>query len=145
MNPKTVFKKSNKGEEEIRTRKYGISQNLRQVLIFVDGEAAVSKILEKTAGLPHVDRSLEELERQGLIEANGTATIGDVKNELIAMARQTLGADAEKVVAKITDAQETKQGLEAAIASCKKLVRLTIDEKKAEELINKCSELLGRL
>jgi len=145
MNPKTVFKKSNKGEEEIRTRRYGISQNLRQVLIFVDGEAAVSKILEKTAGLPHVDRSLEELERQGLIEANGTATVGAVKNELIAMARQTLGADAEKVVAKITDAQETKQGLEAAIASCKKLVRLTIDEKKAEELINKCSELLGRL
>jgi len=145
MNPKTVFKKSNKGEEEIRTRKYGISQNLRQVLIFVDGEAAVSKILEKTAGLPHVDRSLEELERQGLIEANGTATVGAVKNELIAMARQTLGTDAEKVVAKITDAQETKQGLEAAIASCKKLVRLTIDEKKAEELINKCSELLGRL
>jgi hypothetical protein len=145
MNPKTVFKKSDKGEEEIRTRKSGISQNLRQVLIFVDGETAVSKILEKTAGLPYVDRSLEELERQGLIEADRTATVAAVKGELIAMARQTLGADAEKVVAKITDAQETKQGLEAAIASCKKLVRLTIDEKKAEELINKCSELLGRL
>lgn len=145
MNPKTVFKKSNKGEEEIRTRKYGISQNLRQVLIFVDGETAVSKILEKTAGLPLVDRSLEELERQGLIEANGTATVAAVKKELIAMARQTLGADAEKIVSKITDAQETKQGLEAAIAGCKKLVRLTIDEKKADELINKCSDLLGRL
>lgn len=145
MNPKTVFKKSDKGEEEIRTRKYGISQNLRQVLIFVDGETAVSKILEKTAGLPHVDRSLEELERQGFIEADRTATVAAVKDELIAMTRQMLGADAEKVVAKITDAQETKQDLEAAIAGCKKLVRLTIDEKKAEELINKCSELLGRL
>lgn len=145
MNPKTVFKKSDKGEEELRTRKYGISQNLRQVLIFVDGETAVSKVLEKTAGLPQVDRSLEELERQGFIEADSTATVAAVKDELIAMARKTLGADAEKVVAKITDAQETKQGLEAAIASCKKLVRLTIDEKKAEELINKCSELLGRL
>lgn len=145
MNPKTVFKKSDKGEEEIRTRKSGISQNLRQVLIFVDGQTAVSKILEKAAGLPHVDRSLEELERQGFIEADRTATVAAVKDELIAMARQTLGADAEKVVAKITDAQETKQGLEAAIASCKKLVRLTIDEKKADELIKKCSELLGWL
>jgi len=145
MNPNTVYKKSDKGEDEIRTRNSGMSQNLRQVLIFVDGETAVSKILEKTAGLPHVGRSLEELERQGFIEANRTATVAAVKHELIAMARQTLGADAEKVVAKITDAQETKQGLEAAIASCKKLVRLTIDEKKAEELINKCSELLGRL
>ncbi len=145
MTPKTIFKKSDKGEEEIRTRKYGVSQHLRQVLIFIDGETAVSKILEKTAGLPHVDRSLEELERQGFIEADRTATVAAVKDELLAMARQTLGADAEKVVAKITDAQETKQGLEAAIASCKKLVRLTIDEKKAEELINKCSELLGQL
>ncbi|HSQ77843.1 MAG TPA: hypothetical protein VLN91_03025 [Nitrospirota bacterium] len=85
------------------------------------------------------------MEQQGFIEADRTATVAAVKDELIGMARQTLGADAEKVVAKITDAQETKQGLEAAIASCKKLVRLTIDEKKAEELINKCSELLGRL
>jgi DNA-binding transcriptional regulator YhcF (GntR family) len=145
MNPKIIFRKSNKGEEELRTRKFGISQNLRQVLIFVDGETAVSKILEKTAGLPHVDRSLEELERQGFIEADRTATVAAVKDELIAMARQMLGADAEKVVAKIADARETKQDLEAAIAGCKKLVRLTIDEKKAEELINKCSELLGRL
>jgi predicted transcriptional regulator len=144
MNPTTVFKKSDKGEEEIRTRKYGISQSLRQVLIFVDGTTAVSKILEKTSGLPEVNRALEELQQQGFIEEN-TSTAASVKQELIAMARQTLGAGAEKVVTKITDAPDTKQGLEAAVSGCKKLVRLTIDEKKADELIGKCSELLGRL
>jgi hypothetical protein len=145
MNPTTVFKKSEKGEEEIRTRKHGISQQLRQVLIFVDGTAAVSKILEKTAGLSEVDRALEELQQQGFIEESNAANATSVKAELIAMARSTLGAGAEKVVAKITDAPDTKPGLEAAVAGCKKLVRLTIDEKKADELITKCSELLSRL
>jgi hypothetical protein len=145
MNPTTVFKKSEKGEEEIRTRKFGIAQHLRQVLIFVDGSTAVSKILEKASGLPDVEPSLEELHRQGFIEENTAPNVASLKEELIAMARNTLGAGAEKVVAKITDAPETKPGLEAAIAGCKKLVRLTIDEKKADELIHKCSELLSRL
>jgi hypothetical protein len=145
MDPKTILKKTDKGEEEIRTRKYGISQPLRQILIFVDGKAMASKIIEKAAGLPDVSRSLDELTRQGFIRADETVTAAMVKQDLIAMARDMLGADAEKVVSKITDAPETKEGLEAVTAACKKLVRITIDEKKAEELMSRCSAIMSRL
>lgn len=145
MDPKRVYQKTDKGEEELRIRKYGIPQHLRQVLIFVDGRSNIAKILEKAAGFPNVGRSLEELAQQGFIRLDETVTIGGIKSELIETAKQILGADAEKIISKIKDAPETKEGLQATISSCKKFVKLVIDEQKAEELIQKCSEIMSRL
>ena len=145
MDPKKVYQKTSKGEEELRTRKYNVPQNLRQVLIFVDGKSNITKILEKAAGFPNVGQSLEELAVQGFIHLDETVTFAGIKEELIATARQILGADAEKVVAKIKDAPDTKEGLQATTKSCMKLVKLVIDEKKAEEMIRKCSEIMSRL
>jgi hypothetical protein len=145
MDPKKIYLKTAKGEEELRTRKYNIPQNLRQVLIFVDGKSNITKILEKAAGFPNVGQSLEELAQQGYIQLDDTVTFAGIKDELIATARQTLGSDAEKVISKIKDAPDTKEGLQATVNSCKKLVKLVIDEKKAEELIRKCSEIMSRL
>jgi len=145
MDPKTIYQKTVKGEEELRTRKYNLPQNLRQVLIFVDGKSNITKILEKSAGFPNVGQSLEDLAAQGFVYFDDTVTFAGIKEELIATARQTLGADAEKVIAKIKDAPDSKEGLQATMSSCKKLVKLVIDEKKAEELIQKCSEIMSRL
>jgi DNA-binding PadR family transcriptional regulator len=145
MDPKKIYQKTGKGEEELQTRKYNVPQNLRQVLILVDGKSNITKILEKAVRFPNVDQSLEELARQGFIRFDETVTIAGIKDELIATARQTLGADAEKVIAKIKNAPDSKEGLQATMNSCKKLVKLIIDEKKAEELIRMCSEIMARL
>jgi len=120
MDPKKIYQKTEKGEDELRTRKYNIPQNLRQVLIFVDGKSNIAKVLEKAAGFPNVGLSLEELAVQGFIQLDETITFAGIKDELIATARQTLGADAEKVIAKIKDAPETKEGLQSTMDNCKK-------------------------
>ncbi len=145
MNPKKIYKKTAKGLEEIDSRKYGISQNLRHVLIFVDGKSDVSKILEKGSGFPNIEQHLEDLASQGFIQSDVLTTISAIKEELIAAAEQTLGPDAEKIITKLRDAHETKEGLEETVSSCKRLVRLVIDEKKAEELMSRCSAILARL
>jgi DNA-binding PadR family transcriptional regulator len=145
MDLKKIYQKTVKGEEELRTRKYNLPQNLRQVLIFVDGKSNITKILEKAAGFPNVGQSLEQLAAQEFIQIDDTVSFTAIKDELIATAQQTLGADAEKVIAKIKDAPETKEGLQATMDNCKKYVKLVIDEKKAEELIRKCSEIMSRL
>ncbi|HEY6012331.1 MAG TPA: hypothetical protein VIX18_12785 [Nitrospirota bacterium] len=145
MNSKKVYKKTAKGLEEISSRKYGISQNLRHVLILVDGMADVTKILEKGSGIPNIEQHLEELAAQGFIQSDDHTTISAIKEELIAAAQQTLGPDADKIITKLRDAHETKEGLEETVSSCKRLVRLVIDEKKAEELMSKCSAILARL
>ena len=104
MNPKRVFKKTAKGQEEMTSRKYGLSQNLRHVLIFVDGVADVAKILEKGSGCPNIEQHLEELASQGFIQSDDLTSISVIKEELIAAAKETLGPDAEKIVAKLKDA-----------------------------------------
>lgn len=145
MDPKKVYKKTEKGEEELRTRKCGLPQNLRQVLIFVDGKSNITKILEKAAGFPNVGQALEELSLQGFIHLDEAVTLAGIKEELIDIAQLTLGSDAEKVIAKIKDAPDTKEGLQKTMDNCKKFVKLVIDEKKADELILKCSEVMSRL
>jgi hypothetical protein len=145
MNPKRIYKKTAKGLEEINSRKFGLSQNLRHVLIFVDGIADVAKILEKGSGIANIEQHLEELAGQGFIQSDDHTTISAIKEELIEVAKQTLGPDADKIITKLKDAHETKEGLEETVGSCKRLVRLVIDEKKAEELMSKCSAILARL
>ena len=146
MNPNTVYKKTEKGTEEINTRKYGLSQELRRVLIFVDGTSSVAKILIKAAGFPNIEKHLEDLARQGFVRADESAvTLASIKAELIATAQQILGADAEKIVSKLREAHDSKDALEDTVSKCKRLVRLVIDEKKADELVRRCSEILAKL
>ncbi|HDO21808.1 MAG TPA: hypothetical protein ENG86_03005, partial [Nitrospirae bacterium] len=61
--------KTEKGEEEIKSRKYSVPLSLRHVLILIDGKSNAVKILEKGRGLPDIMNSLDELVTRGLIEA----------------------------------------------------------------------------
>ncbi len=143
MDTGLVYQKTDKGEEEIRSRTHGLSVGLRRILILVDGTSTVQKILDKGAGLQDIVPSLAELEKEGFIQAR-EADIASIKDELINVARQTLGDDAEKIVRKLKEAPDTRDGLEAAISNCKKFVKLVIDEAKADELSQKCAKILER-
>jgi hypothetical protein len=145
MNQIRVYARTAKGEEELRARAYGLSLDSRRILICVDGKSTVSKITEKSLGLTNIAQSLEGLESQGYIQINESETIENLKNELIAIARQVLGADAEKIVGKIKDTPATREGIQAAVHNCQKIVRLTIDQKKAEELKRMCLDILSQL
>ena len=140
-----VYERTAKGDEEIRARTYGLALDSRRILICVDGKSTISKITEKSLGAVNIAQSLEGLQSQGYIKINETETITNIKNELIAIARQVLGSDAEKIVAKIKETPATREGIEAAVHSCQKIVRLTIDQKKAEELKRMCLEILSQL
>jgi hypothetical protein len=145
MNQIRVYAKTAKGEEEIRARAYGLSLDSRRILICVDGKSTVSKIAGKSLGLTNIEQSLELLASQEYIQINEKETIVNVKNELIAIARQVLGEAAEKIVGKIKDTPATREGIEAAVHSCQKIVRLTIDQKKAEEMKRMCLDILSQL
>jgi len=137
MDISTILKKTEKGIDEINTRKYKLDSSLRRILILVDGKSDVAKILEKGKGLPAISESLAELERNGYIVPHS----GGLKNKLITIVKETLGKDADKVISKIETAPDTKEAMEEVLNNCKKIVKLMIDEKKAEELIRKCNEL----
>jgi hypothetical protein len=66
-----VFSKTGKGQDEIRTRAAGLTQRVRQVLIFVDGKRDINA-LRKMLPADDIADTLKMLQEQGYIEAVGT-------------------------------------------------------------------------
>lgn len=142
-----MWRKTAKGEDEMRTRKYGLAQNLRRVLILIDGISDEMKVLQKGSVLPDdVQWCLRELARQEYIHDEvSVVTAADVKNELMRIAWETLGPDSGKVVEKLRYAPDYKEGLAAAVKRCEKLARVIIDEKKADQFIRECADILEQV
>ncbi len=145
MDSTIVFDKTEKGDEEIKTRKYGLPLSSRRILILVDGKSNVSKVIEKGEGLPDIIELLGVLEKDGFIARSSSGLRISIKAELISAAKKTLGADAVKVVNKIGKSHDSKDALISTIKDCRKLVKLMIDEKKAEELGRKCSAIIAKM
>jgi hypothetical protein len=145
MDKTIVFGKTEKGEEEINTRKHGLPLPSRRVLILVDGRSDVSRLIEKGEGLPDIIETLGVLEKDGFIAPSLSVSRNNVKAEIISTVKQTLGTDADKVVKKIEKSSDSKEALTATIEDCKKLVKLTIDEKKAEEIGRKCGAIIAKM
>ncbi len=151
--------KTAKGEEELQQRSHGLERNLRYVLILVDGKSTVQEIIDgKGAAYPDVEASLQQLFDQGYVAVGGVCASGDaacvvssrrdvsgIKADLIAIAKEVLGSEAGKVVAKLEAAPDSREGLQEVVNSCKKVVKLLIDEEKAEALMRRCSGVLQDL
>ncbi len=64
-----LFDKTDKGREEIATRKYGVAPRMRSLLILVDGQKTTPELLAKIAGLNLDMDSLVALTDGGFIAA----------------------------------------------------------------------------
>lgn len=63
-----IYDKTDKGREEIATRKYHLSPRLRTLLVLIDGKHSVDDLLKKVAGIGLNDESVTELLNQGFIQ-----------------------------------------------------------------------------
>lgn len=167
MDTTLILVKTSKGIEEIKSRSFGLPQNLRALLIMADGATSLSGLLSRTGQLPQAEESIDWLMREGFVEtvgakrpspavsaaaavaaasmsAAGPAT-GQLspKQMLIAMSRELLGPDAPKVVQRLEEAPDSPAELGAAIERCSKFIKLTIDEKKANQFMKAGQGLLA--
>lgn len=146
MHTRRIWKKTEKGVEEMRSRATGLASHLRRVLILVDGISDEQKVLQKGAPLPDdVPAGLRELAVQGYIYEETALTIAEAKAELIRIAQETLGADASSVVERIRTAPDTKEGLQSVIGRCKKIVKMVINENLADSLVQQCTRVLSEI
>ena len=165
MDMELIFFKTEKGKDEIEHRTCGLPFKQRRVLILVDGKSTVAELQAKSAGAPGLVEFLEDLRRQGLAQAAGSdvpaASVvdspvpagvatdptpalrnGDGRERLIGLASEILGPGAAKVIRKLRKAPDSPEALVACLESCRKIVKLTIDEGKAEELYRRGQALL---
>lgn len=68
-----IYEKTDKGREEIATRKYRLVPRLRSLLVMVDGEQTSGKLLEKVAALGLTEQNLNELLEQQFIRSKISA------------------------------------------------------------------------
>lgn len=158
MDSTLILVKTSKGVEEIKSRAFGLSQNLRALLIMADGATSLSSLLSRNGQMPKTEESIAWLVREGFVEtvpgnskrpAPAAASAGPItgqltpKQMLIAMARELLGPDAPKVLQRLDEAPESAVELAAAIERCHKFIKLTIDEKKAQQFLSAAQSLLA--
>ncbi len=67
-----IYSKTAKGQEEIKTRAGGLTQHMRQALIFIDGKRSRDDLLGMLK-FDDMDAVLTTLVAQGLAEAHGSA------------------------------------------------------------------------
>lgn len=159
MNPDTVYGKTEKGKERFDAR--DIPTTLRHALILVDGRSTLHELLKKGAGLENLADSFEMLEEMGLMAPVGVIAAmspppssasaikpilagGPVKRQLMALAIRILGDKAEKVTRKIDETVDSNAALMHTIDSCGKVIKLTIDEKKAGEFVAAAKDIMAK-
>lgn len=62
-----IYEKSDKGREEITTRKYQLASKLRTLLVMVDGMQTADSLLKRVAPLGLTEAHLSELLEQDYI------------------------------------------------------------------------------
>lgn len=155
MNPDTVYAKTEKGKERFDAR--DIPTNLRHALILVDGRSTLKELLKKGEGLELLEDSLEMLEEMGLMAPVGAIAAmssqpatqsaaggSSIKRQLAALAIGLLGDKAQKIIRKIDETGDSNTALMHTIDSCGKVIKLTIDEKKAEEFVVAAKALMAK-
>jgi len=67
MEPDRVYRKTEKGSDEVRNRTHRVAPRLRQVLIMVNGEKTAGELERELATLGDIAGFLEQLEEKGFI------------------------------------------------------------------------------
>ncbi|MES2072418.1 MAG: hypothetical protein V4488_18815 [Pseudomonadota bacterium] len=91
-----IYDKTDKGREEIATRKYQLAPRLRTLLVMVDGKQTEDDLLKKVAGLGLSQQNLNELIEQQFIAIAATtipAAVATPARPLAAAAAQENAAE----------------------------------------------------
>ncbi|MFZ6649699.1 hypothetical protein ACO0LO_28510 [Undibacterium sp. TJN25] len=70
-----VYDKTDKGREEIATRKYQLASRVRTLLVMVDGKQTEDELLKKVAGLGLNQQNIDDLLEQQFIIAVSAASM----------------------------------------------------------------------
>lgn len=157
----TILAKTRKGHEELAQRSGALAQKQRSMLILIDGKTPCSDLTRKCAFFSDCNEQLAWLLAHGYVEAitAGPQTTGKPvagaplisampgsssgRDALIALSLELLGNHADAVVRRLQDTPDNPDALHMALERCHKLIRLSIDEKKAERFLRQGSVLLG--
>lgn len=110
MDNNAIFDKSDKGREEIVTRKYKLAPRLRSLLVLVDGKKSARELLLQVVGLGLDQDSLDHLYEQQFIEPS-SSPMAMVKPMPIQQQDDSASDEKVDVLAAIPQVDGSKVGL----------------------------------
>ena len=142
----TVLVKTAKGQLEIEQRACGLGLALRRVLILVDGRRTCGEFRSGLGASLEAPQALSVLIDEGFVEPvpRPADQQAGARAELMALITSALGSNAARVLPIFERSVDSPEALEIALVSAAKLVRLTIDERKADSLLAGGKSLLKR-
>jgi hypothetical protein len=132
MSPDSILTKTDKGAEEIATRKHKLDPKLRTLLIMVNGAATAAQLAQKFAGIGDIQPLLAQLEKEGYVKAGGGAA--DIKEARMEVARAltaALGPEADAMTMKI-ESLPTMDALRAYLEERKPMLTAALGRKAAD-------------
>ncbi len=156
MNEDIVLAKTAKGRDEIKTRVNRLNSQLRRILLLVDDKSSIRGLKAKAPIYQNLmDDTLQQLIDDGyvlpiegaaaetqLVDETDQEELIHTKEALYAVLQQVLGEEqATSLRGKIGDDPKSMYELRTCFDNCVRMVRLTVDEGKADLLV----KLGGRL
>jgi hypothetical protein len=140
----TVLAKTAKGLQEIERHGGSLGLAVRRVLILVDGKRTCSELCGVLGASLDAPRALDLLLDEGFVAPVQAAVPSSPRSALVSMVKSSLGAHASRVLPMFERSEDDPEALMAVLVSATKVVKLTIDERKADNLLAQGNSLLQR-
>ena len=132
MDPNTILSKTDKGREEVETRKHKLEQRLRAVLITVNGRLTAGEVVRQFSQTNDVNAQLDKLLREGFVREsdNESVRLNQLRTELVAQIATGLGPAGDDIAMKI-EAARTLDELRTFLHSRRALLDGALGKDKA--------------
>ena len=154
MQPDLVLYRTPKGEEALLSHDRKISTNQRRALLVVNGKTTVADLVKTAFWVTDLLVELQELDAMDLISDGASRSAAEMnrngepgqllKAQLAAMAKELLGSNAERVIKKVEESEDSPEALEQVLLGCKKLIKLTISEEMADTFLQRGRKVIGK-
>src|SRR5256885_14963391 len=104
-----IYDKSDKGREEIKTRKYGLAPKVRPLLVLVDGKHSGQALVKKFSFMGLTEQVIEDLVKNGYVEG-----IAPAPGSVPVAAQTNVGAAGNKAAPAANAASTTQDDIPAA-------------------------------
>ena len=143
MDPNATYVKTDKGQQEVQSRAFGLPLRSRTLLIMVDGRSTAGTIIEKgkVAGNPAAYAAMQDLETQGFIVAASAGappesgpperSLASVRRYAIAQMRALPGPHGPAFVERLESAAD-RGTLMTMLERCRNAVQIATNEEGAK-------------
>jgi hypothetical protein len=153
----TIFSRTRKGDEILQGDRQAITHDLRRALLAIDGKTSVANLVKSVFWVKNLDDVLRELYTLGYIDCGDFNIVNDgtgaklsaedetsMKVQLVALAWEMLGKNAERMIKKFEETNGSPDALEQVLLACGKIIKLTISQPLAETFVQRGRKIIGK-